>query len=140
MGPDHLDPDDDNDGILDVVDTDDDGDGIPDEDEGDDDGDGIPDHMDPDDDNDGIPDTEDNDDDGDGIPDEDEGETATDDEEEEVPAPAEPPQDACEGNCDCPEGYEGVEPFCVEIPGEIETPALPTIAPEPLEPAEVDEP
>merc|ERR1712002_585292 len=52
------------------------------------------------------------DDDGDGILDVDEGETAADDEEEPVPEPA----------------------------GEIETPALPTIAPEPLEPAEVDEP
>jgi len=90
--PDHLDNDDDNDGIPDNqedadgdgvpdhMDNDDDNDGIPDHQE-DADGDGVPDHMDNDDDNDGIPDHQedadgdgvpdhmDNDDDNDGIPD-----------------------------------------------------------------------
>ena len=89
--PDHLDDDDDNDGIPDSEDNDDDGDGIPDDqeiDETDTDGDGVPDFLDDDDDNDGIPDSEDDDDDGDGISDKDEeGAGGEEEEEDEVFTP-----------------------------------------------------
>ncbi|KAL7064494.1 hypothetical protein AAHC03_05436 [Spirometra sp. Aus1] len=79
--PDHLDPDDDNDGyfdkkqdsdrdgILNEYDDDDDNDGIPDIDDPDANGDGIPDCIIQDSDGDGIPDHIDTDDDNDGIPD-----------------------------------------------------------------------
>merc|ERR1711962_1267652 len=68
--PDHLDDDDDNDGIKDEHDgdvDDFDGDGIPDDLDDDDDNDKIPDEDDLDNDNDGINDDEDLDDDNDGI-------------------------------------------------------------------------
>ncbi|VDO07929.1 unnamed protein product, partial [Rodentolepis nana] len=79
--PDHLDPDDDNDGyfdkkqdsdrdgILNEYDDDDDNDGIPDIEDLDANGDGIPDCVIQDSDGDGIPDHIDTDDDNDGIPD-----------------------------------------------------------------------